>query len=282
MKYIIISVLLFSFNNVLWKKNLQHTNTYFLISFRAFINSIVSILLLIFVVNSWPSINDFIKITLGSALGVIGLLCMLTAIKKNSLQWLGIYNLLGVLIIYFHLYFWEGLKETPSYLGLASICIGYMYYLIINSNKAKKLTLKTHLLLLIMVFCFSYSSIIHWKNLTSNINPLFILTNQELLVFIVSSLLLSLNFKKEIYLGNYKKNFQKVFIMSILIIIAIYTSFKGIKITDPLINSLLFLASPLTTILFSAIFFKEKITFKHVISIFLICIGAFLIHLKTT
>lgn len=281
MVYIIISVLLFSFSNVLWKKNMQQTNTFFLISFRAFITSILAGILVVFFVGSLPSLHDFLKITLGSFLGVIGLLCMLKVIKKYSIQWLGIYTLLGIIITYMHMYLFENFAKKPSFLGLILLLLGYILYLIFNKKNNQKLALKTHALLLLMVFCFSYSSIVHWKNLTTSISPIIIVANQEVIVFFVSSVLLYYKYPNEIKLENYTTNFKKIAIMSAVIIIALYFNFKGIKVTDPLINGLLFLASPLTTIAFAALFFKEKINSKNIIAIFLICIGALLIHLKT-
>jgi drug/metabolite transporter (DMT)-like permease len=281
LSYIILSILLFSFNNVLWKKNLKGVNTFFLISFRGFVNCVVGLFLAFLFLKSFPNSNDFLKITLGSILGVTGLICMLTVIKKHALQWLGIYNLLGVLITYLHLYVFENFTKTPSLSGLFFIILGYVSYIVFNYKKTKRLNLKAHGLLLLIIICFSYASIIHWKNLTNNIPPIFIIVNQELVVFIVSFSLLFLKSKKEISLGNYKMNFIKVLIMSVLVIVAMYFSFIGIKITDPFLAALLFLASPLTTILFAAIFLKEKISFYDTLSILSICLGAFLIHLQT-
>jgi drug/metabolite transporter (DMT)-like permease len=166
-------------------------------------------------------------------------------------------------------------------LGLILLLLGYILYLIFNKKNNQKLALKTHALLLLMVFCFSYSSIVHWKNLTTSISPIIIVANQEVIVFFVSSVLLYYKYPNEIKLENYTTNFKKIAIMSAVIIIALYFNFKGIKVTDPLINGLLFLASPLTTIAFAALFFREKINSKNIIAIFLICIGALLIHLKT-
>lgn len=281
MSYILLSIVLFSFNNVLWKKNLEKTNTFFLISYRAFFTSIFTLIMLFLFLKSIPKVEDILKIIFGSLLGAVGLICMLKAIKNNALQWLGIYNLIGVLIIYAHLYLFEGFTKTPSYMGLAFIVVGYASFLVFNTNKTTKVALKTHVLFLIMIICFSYSSIIHWKNLTNDISPLFIVANQEMVVFIISSFFLLFNFKKEIKRANYQKNVQKVLIMSVLIVVAMYFSFKGIKITDPLIASVLFLANPITTILFSSLFFKERISLIQITAILLISIGAFLIHFQT-
>ena len=281
MGYILLSIVLFSFNNVLWKKNLEKTNTFFLISYRAFFTSIFTLIMLFLFLKTIPKVEDILKITFGSLLGAIGLICMLKAIKNNALQWLGIYNLIGVLINYAHLYLFEGFTKKPSYMGLAFIVLGYASFLVFNTNKTTKVALKTHVLFLIMIICFSYSSIIHWKNLTNDISPLFIVANQEMVVFVISSFFLHFNFKKEIKRINYHNNVQKVLIMSVLVVVAIYFSFKGIKITDPLIASVLFLANPLSTILFSSLFFKERISLIQITAILLISIGAFLIHFQT-
>jgi drug/metabolite transporter (DMT)-like permease len=66
--------------------------------------------------------------------------------------------------------------------------------------------------------------------------------------------------------------------MSTVVFFAILCSFLGLKQTNPIISSLLFLAAPLTTILFSRLFFKEKIPFKNIIFITIILVGAFILH----
>lgn len=282
MIYIIISVLLFSYNNILWKRNLEKVNTFFLISYRALINSLTGIVALIFLLKALPSPIDLLKITFGSLLGAAGLFFMLTVVKKNSLQWLGIYNLIGIVLTYFHLYFFEKISVKAPLLGLSFIIVGYLFYLIFNYKGTKRISLNNHILLTLMIICFTYSTIIHWKNLSNNINPIVIITNQEFIVLITSILVVFKKFKQEFNFENYKTNFRRVLVMSLFITAALYFSFIGIKITNPLISGLLFLASPLTTIVFSSIFFKEKISLKETIAIVLICIGAFLVHNKTT
>ena len=83
MLFIILSVLLFSYNNVLWKKNLTAISIPFLVSYRAFFTSIIS-LVIVFTFFEIHNITmlDFAKITSGSLFGVIGLFSMLVVIKK--------------------------------------------------------------------------------------------------------------------------------------------------------------------------------------------------------
>ena len=79
-----------------------------------------------------------------------------------------------------------------------------------------------------------------------------------------------------------KSQFNNIVIMSAVILLALLCNFLGLKIMNPLISGLVFLASPLTTILFSSFFFKEQISIKNWISISIISIGSFIIYLQTS
>jgi drug/metabolite transporter (DMT)-like permease len=69
--------------------------------------------------------------------------------------------------------------------------------------------------------------------------------------------------------------------MALLIFLALLFSFLGLKVTNPMISSLLFLSNPLLTIVFAAIFFKEKITIYTIIALIFISVGAFILHLQS-
>ena len=281
MIFIMLSVLLFSYNNVLWKKNLKATSIPFLVAYRAFFTSTISIgILLLFFTIENVSISDFIKITTGSLFGVLGLFSMLTVIKKASLQWLGIYNLLGVVFTILYLWIFDTVPIKESLLGLVVIVFGFVCFIVSNKQTQLKITLKQHLVLLLMTFCYSFSAILHWKNLNLDFSPLLIIANQESIVFLVG---LFFTFKKskirsiKIELKTY---FKKIAFMSIVVFFAILFSFLGLKQTNPIIASLLFLAAPLTTILFSAFFFKEKLSKKNIVFIIIILLGAFILHFQ--
>ena len=281
MIFIMLSVLLFSYNNVLWKKNLKATSIPFLVAYRAFFTSTISIgILLFFFTIENVSISDFIKITTGSLFGVLGLFSMLTVIKKASLQWLGIYNLLGVVFTILYLWIFDTVPIKESLLGLVVIVFGFVCFIVSNKQTQLKITLKQHLILLLMTFSYSFSAILHWKNLNLDFSPLLIIANQESIVFLVG---LFFTFKKtkirsiKIELKTY---FKKIAFMSIVVFFAILFSFLGLKQTNPIIASLLFLAAPLTTILFSALFFKEKLSKKNIVFIIIILLGAFILHFQ--
>jgi hypothetical protein len=281
MIFIMLSVLLFSYNNVLWKKNIKATSISFLVAYRAFFTSTISVgFLLLFFTIEHISISDFIKITTGSLFGVLGLFSMLAVIKKSSLQWLGIYNLLGVVFTILYLWIFDAVPIKESLLGLLFIVSGFVCFIFSNKQTQLKITFKQHLILLLMTFSYSFSAILHWKNLNLNFSPLLIIANQESIVFFVGLLF---TFKKA-NISSIKTElriyFKRIIIMSTVIFFAILFSLLGLKQTNPIVSSLLFLAAPLATILFSAFFFKEKFSKKNIVFIIIILLGAFMLHFQ--
>lgn len=279
MAYILLSILLFSFNNILWKKNLQHTTILFLVSYRSSITALLS-LGIAFYLESFKSITpiQLLHISIGSIFGVIGLLSMLSVIKKASLHWLGVYNLLGILFTTLYLLVIEKIEFKYSIIGVFFIILGFILYIISAKNKSIKMKINQHILMLMMTISFSVSSIIHWKNLSIEIPTLVILSNQELIVFI-TSFLLGISCKREYFKISYYRNyFSKIIFMAIIIFFALLCSFLGLKQTDPFLSSLLFLASPLTTIVLNIIFFKEHLSKQNLIALLFMITGAFILH----
>lgn len=281
MLYLLLSIFLFSFNNILWKKNLEKVNIIFLVSYRAFFTSIIAFAL----ANHFNSFNlltlsQLVKVTIGSIFGVIGLLCMLTVIKKASLHWLGVYNLIGIIFSSSYLIWIEQFDFKYSIIGCLFIIAGFIYYVVSTKSKPIKIVPTQHLLLLLMTISFSISSIIHWKNLVISVPPLVILSNQELIVFITSLLLLMFT-KQKIIFNAYKSYFSKVILMAFIIFLALFFSFMGLKQTNPIISSLLFLGSPITTIILNIIFFKETLTKQNIFAILLMSVGAFILNYQT-
>ena len=280
MLFIILSILLFSYNNVLWKKNLHAASIPFLVSYRALLTSIISLVMLFafFKIDN-ITIIEFIKITVGSLFGVIGLFSMLFVIKKASLQWLGVYSLIGIIFTIAYLGLFETIDIKKSTLGLLIIALGFVGFIYGNKETQLKITRKQHFLLLLMTFSFSCSALLHWKNLTSNIPPLLIIANQEFIVFLVGLLFTFKQGNSNLYKSHLKIYFKRVLLMSVVIFLALLFNFLGLKKTNPMITSLLFLAIPLTTIAFSAFFFKEKLSSKNILFISVIVMGYLLTEL---
>lgn len=279
MAFILLSIVLFSFNNILWKKNLQHTTILFLVSYRASITALLS-LAIAFYFEYFKNITtiQLLHVSIGSIFGVVGLLCMLTVIKKASLQWLGVYNLLGILFTTLYLLLIEKLEFKYSIIGVLFVIIGFIFYIQSTKNKSIKMKLNQHILMLIMTISFSVSSIIHWKNLSTEIPTLVILSNQELIVFILTFILGIFYNSKDYKLITFKRYFFNILIMAVVILFALLFSFIGLKQTDPFLSSLLFLSNPLTTIVLNIIYFKENLSKQNLFAILIMTIGAFMLH----
>ncbi len=286
MIYLIIAIILFSFNNVLWKKNLANISVGLLMTYRSFFTSILAISFLFF----FHDVTEFSFIQISrtftaAILGVIGLYSMLTVYKKASIQWAAIYNLLGICLTILYLWLFKELDIKTSLMGGFIITTGFVFYIYTNKNSSLKINLKQHLLLILMTFCFGTATILNWENLNQQIPAIFIIANQEVLVFTCGTALLFLQKKlrKPLQLAlTLKKYYYRVLLMSFVIFLGLLFSFLGLEITNPIISGVLFLASPITTILFSAYFFKEKIKVTDWIAIGVIAFGAFLLHLQTT
>lgn len=281
MTFIIISIFLFALNNVLWKKNLENCSVSFLVAFRASFTSLgsLSIFLYIHGFNAFQH-QPLVRITLGSVFGAMGLFLMLNVIKKVPLQLLGIYNLIGIVFSALYLHFFEKISFINSAFGLSLILLGFVLYLIKNNNKKNVTSIKRiqHFYLLLMTLSFSISSLIHWKNLNIKIPALYIIANQELVVFIFALfILIRKSNLPEVKLGI-KKYFTKTLVMATIIFFALLFSFLGLQVTNPLISSVLFLATPLLTIVFGKLFFKEKMNLYNLIAVVLIALGAFILH----
>jgi drug/metabolite transporter (DMT)-like permease len=282
MIFLLLSILFFGFNNVLWKKNLEQVDFLFLVSYRALFTSILSIIIALSVTSfDTVTISILFRVTLGSIFGVIGLLCMLSVIQKASLHWLGIYNLMGIGVTTCYLIVYENFAIKQSILGASILLLGFMYHIYTNSNKSLTMSLKQHVLMVVMTVSFCVSSILHWKNLAKEIPALVIVSNQEFVVFITTTLIFLLKNKKTISFEPYKKHFLNVILMAGVIFLALLFSFLGLKLTNPLISSLVFLASPLTTIVMNLVFFKEKLSVHNSIALVLLGAGAFILHYNT-
>ena len=246
MIYILASIILFALNNVLWKKNLQNSSVPFLIGFRAFFTTTLATSLLLYMHGFEIYQNQPIgKITLGSLFGVLGLFCMLTVLKKAPLQWLGIYNLIGIFFTALYLYFFENTPVMKSILGLIIIVVGFLFYVYFNRESETKISPKQHLVLLVMTLSFGISSLIHWKNLGTKVPAILIISNQELVVFISATLLIFFTLKTPEIKFQLKSYFSKAIMMALVIFLALLFSFLGLQVSDPLISSILFLATPL-------------------------------------
>lgn len=215
------------------------------------------------------------RITLGSLFALLGLYLMLFALKNISLQWLGIYNLLGIVFSSLYLIFVENLDLRTSLPGILLVFIGFVIF-ISNSNKSNfKILPKNHFQLLLMILSFNIASIFHWKSLNEGIPPLIVITYQEGIIFLTTGIVLI--FKRKVTKSlnkELKLHFKRVSLMAIIVVLALICTFLGLKMTNPVMSGVVFLKIPLLTIIFSSWIFKEKINYKNKIAILLLLLGS--------
>ena len=286
MKYIIISIVFYSLNNLLWKKVLQQANSWLVMSLRALLTSFIGVGVIIF---SSPEIlyeidfNTVCRVTIASCLGAFGLICMISALKNGTLRQLGIFNLLTIAFTVFYLLLFENFNFIDFLYGTSLIIVGFSFYVFqIKRLPSEESNVKTIIYYTLMSLFFASSGLVHWYNFKQSISPLFSVVNQEIFVFLIGGIGLALQPKsvKTKWLQTIVKSGYLLVVMAVLIFAAVWSGFLGLKITNPLLASLLPLATPILTILFGALFFKEKWNRKIGLALFIIAIGAYVLHLN--
>jgi drug/metabolite transporter (DMT)-like permease len=285
MIYLILSILLYSINNYFWKKILSDSNIWFVIALRSSFTIIFGLICSCLIypellnITTWHQLKFFLT---ASLLGALGLICMVSALKKGSLRQLGVFNLLTVFITVTYLIVFENLNIKYYLIGSFFIVIGFAFYLFqIKKDRVADNSIKQYSLLGLMALFFSASGLLHWYNLKSSIPVMTSLLTQESTVFMIGISLFLFQPKKlivKIVRNSYNKIIL-VFIMAIIIFLAVWFGFMGLRITNPIISSLLSLAVPVLTIVFGYVFFKEKINSSILYCFLLISIGAFLLYL---
>ena len=285
MIFLILSILFYSINNYFWKKVLKNSNIWFVISLRSTFTIIFGIIVSYFYFpDILKSISwDQLKLVLfASVLGALGLISMVSALKNGSLRLFGLFNLLTVFLTVTYLIVFEDLNVKYYLFGSFFIIVGFAFYLIQIKKKATTdISLKQYSLLSLMVVFFSSSGLLHWYNLKASVPVIVSLLTQESTVFCIGSFILIIQ-PHEVIIDIVRNGFNKirfVFIMAMIIFLAVWFGFMGLKITDPIVSSLLSLSVPIITILFGSIFFKEKINSNMLFSLLLVSVGAFLLYL---
>ena len=285
MIYLILSILLYSINNFFWKKILEDSNIWLVISLRSFFTVILGT---VWYHLFYPELKDAITwnqfklILIASIFGAFGLITMVSALKKGSLRQLGIFNLITVFLTVSYLIVFENLNIKYYLIGSFFIICGFIFYLIkLFKDKSPDNSFKQYLLLSLMALFFSFSGLLHWYNLKAFVPVIASLLTQESTVFIIGISFFFLQSKVDIndLIKNISNKIVFIFFMALIIFLAVWFGFMGLKITNPIISSLLSLAVPVITILFGSIFLKEKLNVNILFSLILISIGAFLLYL---
>jgi len=288
MVFLILSSFFYAFNNLLWKRLLSKFDLWLIIGFRCLLTSCIGLVIIFLFYPTILSALTYvvsIKIIVASIFGAFGLICMILALKEGSLTQLGVFNLLIVFLVSLYLFFFENIF-LKNY-AIASICIivGFTLYIFqikkIEGVK-KKISFRNIILFTMMSFFFAASSLMHWYNLKQEVPAILSVTIQELVVFFV--VLIIFYFKTSLSFHQIYPQIQKivkpVVFMAIIIFSAIWTGFLGLQYTNPLISSLISLITPILTIIFGVLFFKDQWNTITLLSLFLISTGVYLINLE--
>ena len=288
MVFLVLSSFFYAFNNLLWKRLLSKFDLWLIIGFRCLLTSCIGLAIIFLFYPTIFSALTYaatIKIIVASIFGAFGLISMILALKEGSLTQLGVFNLLIVFLVSLYLFFFENIF-LKNY-AIASICIivGFTLYIFqikkIEGVK-KKISFRNIILFTMMSFFFAASSLMHWYNLKQEVPAILSVTIQELVVFFVVLIIFyfktSLSFH-QIYI-QIQKIVKPVVFMAIIIFSAIWTGFLGLQYTNPLISSLISLITPILTIIFGVLFFKDQWNSITLLSLFLISTGVYLINLE--
>ncbi|MGB0932853.1 MAG: EamA family transporter [Lishizhenia sp.] len=281
MVFLVVSVIAYALNNVLWKHMLEKLSPAILITIRSFFTTLLAIALGVFLV---PNIFDlsytkYMSSMLASVIGAFGLVFMISALKEGSLKVLALYNLLTVFITATYLVIFEDFDALTYGSGSVLMLVGYFLFLFQAYKDRSKFSLSIHLKFLLMSIFFFASSLLHWYNLLQDVHPVFVAANQELVVFVfgLSFLILKGN---EWHSVKSDIQFKKIFwilIMALVIFIAVYFGLLGMLEKDPLLLSLYSLAVPILTFFFGMLFFKEKVSIQSIFALITMVIAAFLL-----
>ena len=286
MIYLILSNFFYALNNLLWKRALSKFNLWHIISSRSLLTSIVGFIVIITFYSDVVNTIDFplfLNIFIASVFGSLGLICMIHALKKGSLSQLALFNLIIVFLIGSFLFFFEGLHFENYRVASLLIISGFVLYIYqIKKKNTQQMSLHQLLLFSLMSIFFAGSIVMHWYGLNKDIPVIFSLSIQEAVVFLssITIVIISPSFSLVKLRYELKKISTTVILMATVIFAAIWTGFSGLKFTDPLISSLISLLTPILTILFGVIFYKDKWNYLTILYFLLISSGIYLINLE--
>jgi drug/metabolite transporter (DMT)-like permease len=286
MVYLILSNFFYALSNLLWKRALYKFNLWFIIASRSLLTSIVSFIVIItFYLDAFNTLDFslFLNIFIASVFGSLGLICMIHALKKGSLSQLALFNLIIVFLVGSFLFFFEFLHIENYWVASLLIISGFVLYIYqIKKKNNQQMSLHQLLLFSLMSIFFAGSILMHWYGLKKDIPVIFSLSIQEAVVFLSSITIVIIS--PSIFLVKLRYELKKisstVILMATVIFAAIWTGFSGLKFTDPLISSLISLLTPILTILFGVIFYKDKWNYLTIFSFLLISSGIYLINLE--
>ena len=273
MEYLILSVLFFAINNVLWKSIVADYLPLQVIVKRSMFTSLLGVVFLgMNGFETYTTLSEALFVNLTCIIGALGLVFMIYALKESTLNDFIHYSLLGSIGTASYLYFSENIIPQNYILGILFIAFGFCLFLWNQRMNSKAVRTSTHCYLILMTLCFSVSGIMQWYNLKTY-DVVFLVVHQEIEVLIVVGILI--RFLKQPILTFFK--FDYILVMVPIITIAVVAGMYGLKVTNPFISSIINLTTPILTITLAVIVLKERFKWYYVSSIVMVILGAWML-----
>ena len=273
MEYLILSVLFFAINNVLWKSIVADYLPLQVIFKRSMFTSLLGVVFLgMNGFETYTTLSEALFVNLTCIIGALGLVFMIYALKESTLNDFIHYSLLGSIGTASYLYFSENIIPQNYILGILFIAFGFCLFLWNQRMNSKAVRTSTHCYLILMTLCFSVSGIMQWYNLKTY-DVVFLVVHQEIEVLIVAGILI--RFLKQPILTFFK--FDYILVMVPIITFAVVAGMYGLKVTNPFISSIINLTTPILTITLAVIVLKERFKWYYVSSIVMVILGAWML-----
>ena len=281
MIYLIISVFLFSINNILWSYFSKDNPAILLIARRAIFTSLLfTIIILIFKSNFQEITSSIVKeILLICFFGFLGLTFLIRGFSLGNLFQYSMYSLLIPIVFAFLKPSEE--RSIELWIPLLITTVGFSYFVWkqfkeslpkTTSNRANTYFFLAHLFFGIAMYLqFEYF-------LIENRSSVVVAAFQEVFILIIASLIVFFNKKSIAKKVRQPLKIKHYFIMALPISLAIIIGLEGLRLTAPFDASLIGLYTPMTTVLLGSFLGIDKIDFQSFIGVVIMTFGVLLIY----
>lgn len=281
MIYLVISVFLFSLNNILWSYFSKDNPAILLIARRAIFTSLLfTIIILIFKSDFHVITSSIVKeILLICFFGFLGLAFLIRGFSLGNLFQYSMFSLLIPIVFAFLKPSEE--RSIELWIPLLITTVGFSYFVWkqfkeslpkTTSNKANTYFFLAHLFFGIAMYLqFEYF-------LIENRSSVMLAAFQEVFILIIASLIVFFNKKSIANKVRQPLKIKHYFMMSLPISLAIIIGLEGLRHTAPFDASLIGLYTPMTTVLLGSFLGIDKIDFQSFIGVVIMTFGVLLIY----
>ena len=282
MIYLIISVFLFSLNNILWSYFSKDNPAILLIARRAIFTSLLfTIIILIFRINDFHEFTSSIvkEILLICFFGFLGLTFLIRGFSLGNLFQYSMYSLLMPVVFAFLRPSEERSIEIWIPLLITSAGFSYFVWKQFNKSLPKTTSSRANTYFFLAHLFFGIAMYLQFEYLLiGNRSSVMVAAFQEVFILIIASLIVFFNKKSIANKVRQPLKIKHYFIMSLPISLAIIIGLEGLRHTAPFDASLIGLYTPITTVLLGSFLGIDKIDFQSFIGVVIMTFGVLLIY----